>query len=214
VTRILIADDHPIIVSGLRAILAGTAYEVAGAVSRGDEVSDAVARLSPDILLLDVSMPGRSGVEVLSELRTGGDERPVVLLTAGIEDAALLQAIELGVDGIVLKEGAHSLLIPCLESVREGKKYIAADLLERALERARRGGAAPDPLAALSGREKAIAELVAQGLRNRDIAERLEMNEGTVKVYLHRVYRKLGVASRTELALRVRGGRERAGGDR
>jgi two-component system nitrate/nitrite response regulator NarP len=208
VTAILIADDHPIIVSGLRAILAGTGYEVAGAVARGDEVKDAVARLSPDILLLDVSMPGMSGVEVLRGLRQAGDRRPVILLTAGLEDSVLLEAIELGVEGIVLKEGAHNLLIPCLEAVREGRVCIAPELFERARVRSERG-AAPDPLAALSGREKAIAELVAQGLRNRDIAERLDMNEGTVKVYLHRVYRKLAVATRTELALRVRGERER-----
>jgi two-component system nitrate/nitrite response regulator NarP len=202
-TAILIADDHPIIVSGLRAILAGTDYDVVGAVSRGDEVAEAVARLSPDILLLDISMPGRTGIEVLRDLRAAGDPRAVILLTAGLEDADLLDAVALGVEGIVLKEGAHNLLIPCLDAVREGKKCIAPDLLHRALDLSL-SGPALDPLATLSGRERSIAELVARGLRNRDIAETLEMNEGTVKVYLHRVYRKLGIASRTELALLAR----------
>ncbi|MFL6858720.1 MAG: response regulator [Allosphingosinicella sp.] len=206
-TRILIADDHPIIVSGLRAVLAGTDYEVAGAVSRGDEVPAAIAALAPEILLLDVSMPGLSGVELLRRLRGEGDRRAVVLLTAGLDDAALIEAVELGVNGIVLKEGAHSLLIPCLDAVRGGGRWIEPALLQRALDLALSGGAPADPLASLTERERAIAGLVVRGLRNRDIAERLETNEGNVKVYLHRIYKKLGVGSRTELLLHARGDR-------
>ncbi|MFL6862372.1 MAG: response regulator [Allosphingosinicella sp.] len=206
-TRILIADDHPIIVSGLRAVLAGTDYEVAGAVSRGDEVPAAIAALAPEILLLDVSMPGLSGVELLRRLRGEGDRRAVVLLTAGLDDAALIEAVELGVNGIVLKEGAHSLLIPCLDAVRGGGRWIEPALLQRALDLALSGGAPADPLASLTERERAIAALVVRGLRNREIAERLETNEGNVKVYLHRIYKKLGVGSRTELLLHARGDR-------
>jgi two-component system nitrate/nitrite response regulator NarL len=206
-TRILIADDHPIIVSGLRAVLAGTDYEVAGAVSRGDEVPAAIAALAPEILLLDVSMPGLSGVELLRRLRGEGDRRAIVLLTAGLDDAALIEAVELGVNGIVLKEGAHSLLIPCLDAVRGGGRWIEPALLQRALDLALSGGAPADPLASLTERERAIAALVVRGLRNREIAERLETNEGNVKVYLHRIYKKLGVGSRTELLLHARGDR-------
>lgn len=206
-TRILIADDHPIIVSGLRAILAGTDYEVAAAVSRGDEVPAAIAAHAPDIVLLDVSMPGMGGVDVLRAMRGADDRRIVVLLTAGLDDGALIEAVELGVNGIVLKEGAHSLLIPCLDAVRDGGRWIETGLLQRALDVALSGGAAPDPLASLTERERSIAGLVVRGLRNREIAERLQMNEGNVKVYLHRIYRKLGVGSRTELLLYARGDR-------
>jgi two-component system nitrate/nitrite response regulator NarP len=127
-----------------------------------------------------------------------------VLLTAALDDQALIEAVRLGVEGIVLKEGAHQLLIPCLDAVREGRRWIQQDLLQRALDLQMRGGAAPDPLRGLSERERAIAGLVARGLRNRDIAERLGVNEGTVKVHLHRIYRKLGVGSRTELVLHIR----------
>ena len=204
--RILIADDHPIIVSGLKAILAGTDYEVVGSVSSGGEVPAAVALHSPDILLLDVAMPGRTGVELLRDLRDSGDRRRVVLLTAGLDDSALLEAVQLGVDGIVLKEGAHNTLIPCLEAVSEGRRWVEQELLQRALAIAMGGSAAADPLAGLSEREKAVTALVARGLRNRDIAARLGMNEGTVKVHLHRIYRKLGIGSRTELALHARSG--------
>jgi two-component system nitrate/nitrite response regulator NarP len=204
VTRILIADDHPIIVSGLKAVLDGTRYEVVAAVATGEEVIPAAERLDPDILLLDVSMPGWSGIDVLRALRAAGSKRPVVLLTAALDDQALIEAVRLGVEGIVLKEGAHQLLIPCLDAVREGRRWIQQDLLQRALDLQMGGGAAPDPLRGLSERERAIAGLVARGLRNRDIAERLGVNEGTVKVHLHRIYRKLGVGSRTELVLHIR----------
>lgn len=201
--RILIADDHRIIVSGLEALLRDTDYKVVGAVGDGTEVADAVVELNPDILLLDVRMPGRSGVEVLRAMRSRGDELPVVLLTAELGDAELVESVRLGVNGIVLKEGAHSLLLPCLEAVSGGRRWIEQELLQRALDRTMEGGP-PDPLRGLNPREKSIAGLVGQGLRNRDIAAELDMNEGTVKVYLYRIYKKLGLGSRTELAIRLR----------
>lgn len=202
-TRILIADDHPIIVSGLAAVLADSDYEVVGAVANGLALADEIERTRPDLLLLDVSMPGCGGVEALRALRARGDPRPVVLLTAGLEDRELIEAVQLGVDGIVLKEGAHNFLIPCLDAVRDGGRWIEQSLLQRALDLTISGAVPADPFHPLTGRERAIAALAAEGLRNRDIAGRLELNEGTVKVYLHRIYRKLGVATRTELAIRA-----------
>jgi two-component system nitrate/nitrite response regulator NarL len=201
--RLLIADDHPIIVSGLEAILRDSDYEVVGAVGDGLRVVPAVEATAPDILLLDVSMPGRSGIKVLRDLRGDGNGLPVVLLTAGLEDEDLLEALGLGVEGIVLKEGAHGQLVKCLDAVRAGRRWIEEPLLRRADELGAREPPA-DPLGLLNAREKAIAELVRQGMRNREIAERLGMNEGPVKVYLHRIYRKLGIGSRTELAHHAR----------
>jgi two-component system nitrate/nitrite response regulator NarP len=201
--RILIADDHRIIVSGLQALLRDTDFDVVGAVGDGTEVADAIVELRPDILLLDVRMPGRTGVEVLRAMRSRGDGLPVVLLTAELDDAELVEAVQLSVNGIVLKEGAHTLLLPCLEAVRSGRRWIEQGLLQRALDRTMEGDP-PDPLRGLNPREKAIAGLVGQGMRNRDIAAELDMNEGTVKVYLYRIYKKLGLGSRTELAIRLR----------
>jgi two-component system nitrate/nitrite response regulator NarP len=202
-TRILIADDHPIIVSGLAAVLADSDYEVVGSVANGLALADEIERTAPELLLLDVSMPGCGGVEALRALRARGDPRPVVLLTAGLEDRELIEAVQLGVEGIVLKEGAHNLLIPCLDAVRDGGRWIEQSLLQRALDLTIGGSLPADPFHPLTGREREIAALAAEGLRNRDIAGRLELNEGTVKVYLHRIYRKLGVATRTELAIRA-----------
>jgi len=202
-TRVLIADDHPIIVSGIEALLRGTAYHVVGAVHEGAAVDAAVDRLAPGILVLAVSMPGMPGLEVLERLRARGRTIATVLLTAGLSDGELLQAMRLGVLGIVLKEGAHRQLIECLDSVRSGARWIEQTLFQRALDVALSGGKA-DPLAPLTARERAIAGHVGHGLRNREVAERIGINEGTVKVYLHRIYRKLGIGSRTELALLAR----------
>jgi two-component system nitrate/nitrite response regulator NarP len=203
-TRVLIADDHPFILAGLNAILRGTDYQVVGMVPDGAAALEALAKLRPDILILDVSMPIQSGLDVLRTLRARGDDRPIVLLTAGINDQPLLEALKLGVQGIVLKDGAQALLLTCLDAVRKGGRWIDQALLQRALDVSMQGGTA-DPMITLSPREKAIAALVARGLRNREIGAQLGMTEGTVKVYLHRVYEKLGVGSRTELAILAKG---------
>jgi two-component system nitrate/nitrite response regulator NarP len=205
VTRILIADDHRIIVTGLEAILRDSPFEVVGTVEDGSQVVDAVRSLAPDILILDVRMPRLSGIEALRDLRGQGSAVPVAMLTAELEDAELVEAVRLGVNGIVLKEAAHSELLPCLEALSEGRQWIGEAMLARAQDldgQVARG----DPLHTLNTREKAIARLVAQGMRNRDIASELAMNEGTVKVYLYRIYKKLGLGSRTELAIRLRDG--------
>ena len=200
-TKVLLADDHPFILVGLESILRDTDYQIVGTVNSGHAALEAIPKLRPDILVMDVSMPGRTGVDVLRTLRSRGDQRPVVLLTASLEDNLVVEALALGVQGIVLKEGAHRLLLDCLAAVSQGGRWIEQSILQRALELSMNGGAAVDPLAALAPRERAIVGLVAKGLRNRDIACELGMAEGTVKVYLHRIYDKLGVSSRTELAI-------------
>ena len=199
-TRILVADDHPIMLSGIEAVLRDTNYEVVATAQDASGVFDALPEADPDILILDVRMPGQSGVDVLRELRRQGDQRPVVLLTADLSDQALIDAVELGVNGIILKEGAQALLVTCLDHVANGRKWIDREVMERALTLTLRGSA-PTGLARLSRREQQISRLVAQGRRNRDIAAELGITEGTVKVRLHRIYEKLGVGSRTELAI-------------
>lgn len=203
--RVLIADDHPIMLSGIEAILRDTDYQVVAKVTNGAAVLEAIPSARPEILLLDVQMPERTGLDVLRTLRSRGDQRPIVLLTASLDDSGLLEAIQLGVNGIILKEGAQSLLLKCLDDVANDRRWIEKSLLERALEISMSGtGEAQDGLSALSKRERAIVGLVAQGMRNRDVASELGITEGTVKVYLHRIYEKLGVSNRTELAIYAR----------
>lgn len=204
-TRLLIADDHPIMLSGLEALLRDTDYEVVATARDGTGVLEQLDRISPDILVLDERMPNPSGIEVLRILRSRGDDRPVVLLTADLTDRKLLDAVSLGVEGIVLKESAQTSLLTCLDKVSRGQRWMEPGLALRALDlKFRPGTEVADAARTLSPREAAIVRLVASGLRNRDIASRLSLTEGTVKVYLHRIYEKLDVTNRTELALLAR----------
>jgi two-component system nitrate/nitrite response regulator NarP len=199
-TSVLLADDHPFMRAGVEAVLRGTRFDIVAMVSDGEEALAAVARHDPDICIFDIRMPTRSGVEALQALRDKADMRPVVLLTAALEDHALLAAVRAGVNGIVLKDGAEDALIDALERVLRGEKAIPQPLLQRALDLSLSGGKA-DPLGPLAPRERQIAAEVGRGLRNREIADALAMSEGTVKVYLHTIYQKLGIKNRTELAL-------------
>lgn len=204
-TRVLIADDHPIMLSGIEAILRDTDYAVVAKVHRRcggaggaayRAARDTGAR-RPDAR---ANRPRRA-----ADAPRPGDQRAIVLLTASLDDNSLLEAIQLGVNSIILKDGAQSLLLRCLEDVRSGRRWIEKSLLERALEISMGGGQeSRDGLGALSKRERAIVGLVAQGLKNRDVASELGITEGTVKVYLHRIYEKLGVSNRTELAIHAR----------
>ena len=203
-TRVLIADDHPIMLSGVAHLLRSARYEVVASIADGSEVLEAIAALRPDVAVLDVSMPGLNGIEILKLLRNREDPVRVILLTAQLEDDDLLEALRLGVEGIVLKQGGERLLIECLDKVAAGARWIPQDLLVRQTRLHRLQD--EDELNPLTNRELEISRLVAQGLRNRSIAEELGLSEGTVKVYLNRVYEKLGVASRTELVLAMNKG--------
>jgi len=196
---VLIADDHPIMLSGVESLIASAQYEVVGRIADGAEVLPAIEALRPEIVLLDVSMPGMTGTEILERLREQDSPAKVVLLTAQLEDDALLEAMRLSVEGIVLKNGGERSLIDCLDKVSAGGRWIPQDLLVRAS--ALRERQKSDPLNTLSERERQLSELVAEGLRNRAIADELGLSEGTVKVYLNRIYVKLGISSRTELVL-------------
>lgn len=199
-TTILIADDHAFIRTGVEAVLAAADFQVVAAVESGNAALAAIETLQPDLCIFDVAMAEGDGVATLQTLRREGDNRPVVLLTAQIDDRRLADAIDAGVNGIVGKEGAEDLLLETLDKVLAGERAIAPSLLERArIERARRER--PSPLASLTPRERTMVQLIAQGQRNRDIAQSLGITEGTIKVYLHALYQKLGVDNRTELAV-------------
>jgi two-component system, NarL family, nitrate/nitrite response regulator NarL len=200
-TRVLIADDHPFILDGVQAFLGGTDYEIVGRVSDGTAALRLLPQARPDLLILDVQMPELGGIEVLRTLRARGDARPVVLITGTIDDRRLLDALRLGANGLLLKAGTSEQLLACLDEVRRGGRWIEPSILQRALDLALAGDSGDDPFRALTPRERSIVELVAQGQRNREIASQLGMSEGTVKLHLHRIFQKLAIGSRTELAI-------------
>lgn len=196
---VLIADDHGFIRAGVEAVLRGSRFQVVAATASGEETLDAIETHDPAIVLLDINMPGMNGVQTLEALRAREDKRPIVLLTAEINDRQLMSVMRAGVDGIVSKDGAEDELVNVLEMVSAGQKAIAPVFLQRALDISLNpeGG----PLERLNPRERRIARLVARGMRNRDIGQELNIGEGTVKVYLHAMYQKLNIDNRTELAL-------------
>lgn len=199
-TRVLVADDHPMIAAALDVLLRGTDYELVGRARSGADAIAQVQRLRPDILLLDVNMPDGSGLDVLRQLREGRRAPATVLLTAGMEDPQLVTAHNLEPDGIVLKTSDPAHLLECMQHVRKGERWVDPEVAERTRHAMDRAAQAPS----LTPRERELIELVRQGLRNRDIATQLGVTEGTVKVYLHAIFDKVGVDNRTELAMRAK----------
>lgn len=200
-TTILLADDHPMIRTAIEALLRDTDFEIVAMAGTGDEAFSMLAELAPEILLLDLSMPGGSGMEVVRRLSEAEQAPPIVILTAAIDDSTLMEAQALGVRGLVLKNSDPAYLLECLERVRDGGAWIDAELAARIqglAEAVGEGRRIP-----LAPRERELVKCVRQGLRNREIAQELGVTEGTVKVYLHAVFEKLGVSSRTELAVRA-----------
>lgn len=200
-TRVLLAEDDPLTLAGIEVLLARSNFEVVATVNTGAAALDALGSARPDLLILDNSMPERSGLDVLRILRNRGDNRPIILLTGGINDQVSREAMQLGVNGIVIKATAPRDLLTCLETVVQGRRWLDQEVMQRAMELAMSPDTDADPLDTLSTRERAVASLVQRGLRNKEIAEELGLTEGTVKVHLHKVFEKLSVRSRTELIL-------------
>lgn len=199
--RVIIADDHPLILDGVAAIFDGTDLSVIERVADGASARDAILQHRPEGAILDVNMPGVSGLDLLREARRDDWPTKIVLLTASLDPAPLVEAVSLNVDGLVLKHAASEVLLLCLRSALAGVPWIdkeAMKLVVEAMSRAQQAG--PN----LTARERQVADLVKLGLRNKEIASELRITEGTVKMYLHTLYEKLGIGSRTELAMFVR----------
>jgi DNA-binding NarL/FixJ family response regulator len=204
--RVIIADDHPIVLDGL-ALLFGAESDV-DVVSRCTTCEDAlssVRRAKPDVLVLDVRMPGGGGMEVLRTLHAEQHPTRVVLLTAQISDAEVMDAVRLGVGGIVLKETAPRALLQCVRTVAAGEPWLDQRTMHSALEKLLRREAGLEKASRqLTRRELDIARMVALGARNKEIADKLGISEGTVKMHLHTVYEKLSISGRVALSIYAR----------
>ncbi|HUP64674.1 MAG TPA: response regulator transcription factor [Thermoanaerobaculia bacterium] len=197
--RIILADDHRIILEGLEQLFRREPdFEVLGTCTNGLEALEMVRELSPDVLVLDVDMPRMDGITVLREIHELRIPTRVVLLTATVGDADVLEAMRLGAWGLVLKEAASVRLVQSVRSVVRGERALDQALVSKALEKVVRRDGKENPL---SPREHEVVRMVASGLRNKEIAMRLSISEGTVKSYLHAIYEKLDVHGRVELTL-------------
>jgi len=200
-TRIVLADDHPMIRTAIEVLLRDTRYELEGTAGSGAEALSEVDRVKPDILLVDLEMPEAGGMEVIRTLRAHDKAPRIVILTAAIDDSSLMEARALGVEGIVVKNSDPAYLLQCLDAVRGGRTWVDPEAKTRGAELEEIFAGATRQ--ALAPRERQLIRFVRRGLRNREIAKELGVTEGTVKVYLHAVFEKLGVSSRTELAIRA-----------
>ena len=205
-TRLLIADDHPIVLDGLVQLFTSDKdFDVVSRCSTGDEALAALRRLRPDVAVLDIRMPGINGIELLRHAYEESLPTRVVLLTAEISDESVLEAVRLGVAGIVLKEMAPRVMVQSVRAVAAGEKWLDDGAMRRALDKMlRREAGLADAVRVLTPRELEVVKMVATGMRNKQIADRLHITEGTVKIHLHSIYQKLGVSGRVELSIYAR----------
>jgi DNA-binding NarL/FixJ family response regulator len=200
--RVVIADDHPIVLDGLTQLFASESdVQMVRRCTNGEEALAAARDARPDVLVLDVRMPLRDGIDVLRTLTSERNRARVVLLTAQMTDVEVLNAVRAGVAGIVLKETAPRVLLQCVRAVAAGERWIDSRMVQTAVESTvRRDAALEKASKELTRREIEIARMVATGARNREIGAKLGISEGTVKMHLHTIYEKLGIGGRVELS--------------
>ncbi len=201
--KILIADDHGIFRGGLRTLLDSDGeITVVGEATNGAECIKMLSNLKPDILLLDLRMPVKSGLAVLEEVNFDTVPTRVIVLTAAEDDRDVVRAMRLGARGAVLKQSATAILLKSIHRVHAGEIWLDNRITAEVINAFSASDSEPrraKPV--VSDREKQIIQLVAQGFRNKEIGERLFISEQTVKNHLHNIFDKLGVSDRLELAL-------------
>lgn len=202
---ICIADDHTIFRDGLRRLLGlETDFQIIGEAQDGTEVPDMLRDKNPDILLLDLKMPGLDGLSLLQRMQNQKQKTKIIVLTASDDEGEYVQAMKYGTCGIVLKQTATDLLIKSIRKVYGGEIWLDARTTA-AVMRQFASPSEPSPRERdkprLSNREREIVGFVAQGFKNKEIAERMFISEQTVKNHLHNIFDKLGVSDRLELAL-------------
>ena len=204
--RIVTVDDHPIVLRGLEGLLQTEPdFKLVAQCDDGADALEAVRTHHPDVLLLDIRMPGKNGLEVLRELKAESSPTRVILLVATLNDEELLEASRLGVRGVLLKEMAPRLLVQCIRKVHAGELWIERQSAARAFDTLLRREAGMREMSdLLTSREIQIVRGVSQGLRNKAVADVLRISEGTVKTHLHTIYEKLNVQSRTQLIVYCR----------
>src|SRR6266567_4679965 len=204
--RILIADDHPIFRDGLKRLLESErGFKVVGEACDGMEAVTMARQLKPEILLLDLAMPRRPGLEALREMSTDTTSVRVILLTAAAEKGQIVEALQLGARGIVLKDSATQILLQSIRAVMNGEYWVGRESVSNLVQYLRgligSGNTARQRKYGLTPRELEIVSAVVAGYANKEIAEHFKISEDTVKHHLSNIFDKVGVSTRLELAL-------------
>jgi NarL family two-component system response regulator LiaR len=199
--RVVIVDDHPVVRQGLRTFLAvQEGIDVVGEAGDGDEALATVASLTPDVVLLDLVMPGIDGVAAIAQLVAESPDTKVLVLTSFPDDDKLLAAVQAGAAGYLLKDVAPAELANAIRAVARGEAALSSRPAARLLREYAHGGSQPGPVS-LTEREREVLALVGRGLANKQIARELSIAEKTVKTHVSHVLSKLGLADRTQAAL-------------
>ncbi len=211
-TRVLIADGQPIVLEGLRCILGGsTGVQIIAEASDGIEAIDKAVQFDPDVVLMDLKLPRVDGLTVLRSLQTRAPRSKVLLFTSSDSKEDFVEAMKLGCSGILLKEASTALIEKSLIKIHEGEIWLDSNTTAAVIRQfasplemsvaPTNGTKLVRERAQLSQREREIIILIAQGYKNKEIAEKMFITEQTVKNHLHNVFDKLGVSDRLELAL-------------
>jgi DNA-binding NarL/FixJ family response regulator len=203
---IVVADDHTIFRDGLRRLLESEAeLKVVGEAADGDEAIARTRELKPDILLLDLAMPRKAGMDAMRELSAEGNgvATKIIVLTAAIERIQIVQALQFGARGVVMKEAATQLLMKAIRAVMAGEYWVGREAVGDIVDFMRNSasGDKPQKNYGLTKREMDILVSIVTGLSNKEIARRFALSEDTVKHHLTNIFDKVGVNSRLELAL-------------
>ena len=199
--RVLVADDHALFRDGIVSLLEAADFQVVGQASDGQEAVEAALRLRPDLVLLDIDMPRLGGLEALCQIKAELPDTHVVMLTVSKEDADLFRAIQSGAQGYLLKDMSADEFLEMLNGLERGEAAISRKTAARLIDGLASPQQATKPSVCLTRREIELLELVAEGLPNTAIAQKLSVSENTVKYHLKKIFQKLGVQNRTEAVM-------------
>lgn len=201
--KILLVDDHEVVRLGLKALLSRyKQFEVVAEAGSASEALDRVGRYQPDVVVMDIRLPGKSGIEATREIVKKYPETKVIMLTSYAEDELLFDAIEAGASGYVLKQIGSGDLINALEKIGRGESMVDSALMQKVFQRVREASrkAEDEAFATLSEQELKILSLVAKGKTNKEIAEAVYLSEKTVRNYVSSILSKLHLSTRAEAA--------------
>lgn len=200
--KVMLADDHVLMREGIRQLLEfDGSIEVIGEASDGEECLQKLEKVKPDVLLLDINMPKLNGIEVLEEIKRKKINVKVLILTVHNEVDYLIRAVDIGVDGYILKDSESAELKKAIMTVMDGESYIQPKLIPMLNKRLITRDSDKEKLESLTGREKEVLIEVANGMFNKEIATSLHISERTVKNHISNIFKKLDVSDRTQAAV-------------
>src|SRR5258707_465544 len=200
-TSVVIADRHPVVLQGLMKVLrAEGGFEIVASCGDGTSCIDAIRNLGPEIAILDISLPGLTGLEILAIANSESLCTRLVFFTASVEDRELVMSATAGAYGIIPKDVEVEILVQSLRQVADGQRLLPVPSAQAVSREQRNIAVTDNALTVLTDRERQIMRLVSEGLSNKEIGRRLNIVDGTIKVHLHNIFQKLEISNRTVLA--------------